>query len=136
MTTKEKVKDGPTQEELDRFPPVPRRDGNIVHVFWVVFHDYRALTENECRNVVYPAKAVGYMERAPKNEKGVFINRKGDNSSCRFVLTDAGLAYYKASVKPLIHEGFKSEAACPRIRRMSTNLSTSELKLREKVGQL
>lgn len=138
MATKAKASKPAVQEEsgYTRFPAHPREGGNIVHVFWVVAQDYRALTEAERRNVVYPAKAAGLMDKAPRSERGVQINKKGDISACRFVLTEDGEKYYENSVKTLIPKGFKSERACPKVRRNSTDMSIADLKKLERTGQV
>jgi hypothetical protein len=136
MATKTKTAPRAEKEDLNHFPKHPRPNGNIVNVFWVVSNDYRALTEAERRNVIYPAKAAGLMNKAPRNERGVPVNKVGKTSACRFVLTGKGEKYYASAIEPLIPKGFISETACPKVRRTSTDVSISDLKKLERLGQV
>ena len=110
------------------FPECPRPDCSLAHVFWVVEKDYRVISRNERRNVIYPAKAAGLIVEAPADTLGVMVNLKGKTSRCGFVLTEKGKDYYNNNVKPRLPNGFVSAAHLPKRRRVSAGLSTAELK--------
>ena len=118
----------PKTTYYNAFPERPRPDCSLAHVFWVVEKDYRVISRNERRNVIYPAKAAGLIVEAPADTLGVPVNRKGQTSRCGFVLTEKGRDYYNNNVKPILPEGFVSPAHLPKRRRFSAGLSTSELK--------
>lgn len=97
----------------DRFPHKPRPNSNLIHVFWAIAHDHRALAIHERRNVVYPGKKAGLIDSAPKDELGVKLNRSGDTSRCGFVLTEKGERYYQEHVVPVLPDQFVSSAPIP-----------------------
>jgi hypothetical protein len=101
----------------EQFPKAPREGSQLVHVFWVVSRDHRALSQPERRNVVYPAERAGLLTKAPKDDRGVRLNSKGETSRCGFILTDDGARYFKSCVEPKIPEGFESNEPPPRQRR-------------------
>lgn len=98
------------------FPMRPKKDGNIVAVFWTILNDYRKLQDSEKRNVVYPAKKAGLIVRAPNDEHGIQVNEKGERSGCGFILTALGHEYYQAVIASLVTEGYTSEQPLPQSR--------------------
>jgi hypothetical protein len=118
----------PKTTYYNSFPEKPRESCSLAHVFWVVEHDHRVISRNERRNVIYPAKAAGLICDAPADTLGVQTNLKGETSRCGFVLTQAGKDYYNRCVKPVLPEGFTSDAHLPKRRRDSSKLSTADIK--------
>lgn len=122
------AKSHPKTTYYNSFPERPRPGCSLAHVFWVVDNDYRVISRNERRNVIYPAKAAGLIVDAPADTLGVQMNLKGDTSRCSFVLTEKGRAYYVRCVKPILPEDFTSPAHLPKRRRTSAGLSIAEIK--------
>lgn len=124
----EQEKPFPKTTYYHAFPEHPRPECSLAHVFWVVEHDHRVISRNERRNVIYPAKAADLIADAPADTLGVQINLHGETSRCSFVLTEKGMAYYACCVKPVLPEGFVSNACLPKRRRTTGNLSLAEIK--------
>lgn len=118
----------PKTTYYNAFPERPRPNCSLAHVFWAVQNDHRVISRNERRNVIYPAKAAGLIVDAPADTFGVPTNLKGQTSRCGFVLTDIGVDYYNRCVKPVLPTGFASASHLPKRRRLSTGLSTADLK--------
>lgn len=107
----------PKTTYYNRFPNRPRVDSNLVHVFWAVAHDYRRISINERRNVVYPAKRAGLMDSAPPDEHGVALNKNGNTSRTGFILTEDGERYFEQCIKPILPDDFSSENPCLPVRK-------------------
>lgn len=119
----------PKTTYYNRFPKRPRLNSNLVHVFWAVARDYRRISINERRNVVYPAKRAGLMDSAPPNERGIPLNKNGETSCTGFVLTEEGERYFKECIQPLLSQGFASESPClPARKNRKTDPDPRELK--------
>lgn len=118
----------PKTTYYNAFPASPRPTSSICAVLWAIANDYRAISRSERRNVVYPGKAAGLIVDAPRNERGVKINKAGETSSSEFVLTEVGTSYYEKHIKPILPEGYKSEAPAPKQRRVGKELSLVDIK--------
>lgn len=118
----------PKTTYYNAFPERPRPGCSLAAVFWVVKNDYRVLSRNERRNVIYPAKKAGLIEDAPANSLGVQLNLKGETSRCDFILTEKGLEYFDKCVSPILPADFKSDAHLPKRRRRSDDLSLADIK--------
>jgi hypothetical protein len=109
-----------------QFPANPRPSSQLVHVFWVINRDHRALSQPERRNVVYPGERAGLIAKAPKDEKGVRLNLRGETSRCGYVLTEEGARYYKGNVEKILPDDFVSNEPLPRTRRTSRTTEPNE----------
>ena len=118
----------PKTTYYNAFPENPRPGCSLAAVFWVVDHDYRVISRNERRNVIYPAKAAGLIVDAPTDTLGVQMNLNRETSRCGFVLTPAGQDYYKKHVLPVLPEGFTSNAHLPKRRHSTKGQSLAEIK--------
>lgn len=104
----------PTHFIKNGFPKIPVANTRVAAVFWVVYHDFRRLTHNERRFIVYPAMTHDLMERAPQDEYGVEVRlnhetHKIETSRCGYVLSEKGRRYYEKYVFPVLPVGFKSD---------------------------
>jgi len=80
-------------------------------VFWVIFHDVRALADFELERIVKPGVKDDLWKKSPRDQFGIQVSwddetKRIRTARCGYSLTKKGLCYWSSWIRGSLPQGF------------------------------